>query len=308
MRREALQLCGYRPHPMSEPQPGILAPLPRVARHVRFRLRPGADPRSALSALSARPADGSLVLGIGLSCARALGAELKPLVELPAYAGAGFSVPSTPAALWGWLRAEDGGELVHASRALIAAAAPAFEPIEVVDCFEYRGNRDLSGYVDGTENPTGANATEAAIASGLGAGLDGSSFVAIQQWVHELDVFAALPESERDAIVGRRFSDNAEIEDAPASSHVKRTAQEDYDPPAFMLRRSLPWADARSEGLYFVAFGRSLDAFLRQLQRMVGAEDGIADAVFRFSRPISSASFWCPPLADGRLDLRALGL
>jgi putative iron-dependent peroxidase len=293
---------------VSEAQPGILAPLPRLARYVWFRLRPGADPRPALTALAARPADASLVLGVGLSCAKALGAEPKGLRELPAFAGPCLSVPSTPAALWGWLRGADRGELVHASRALVASAAPAFEPTCVVDAFQFRDGRDLSGYEDGTENPKGEDAIAAAVADGVGAGLDGSSFVAVQQWVHELDLLAAMMPAERDATIGRRLADNQEIEGAPASAHVKRTAQESFEPPAFVLRRSMPWADARREGLVFVAFGHSLDAFERQLRRMVGADDGIVDALFRFTHPISGASFWCPPLARGRLDLRALGL
>jgi putative iron-dependent peroxidase len=58
----------------------------------------------------------------------------------------------------------------------------------------------------------------------------------------------------------------------------------------------------------FVAFGRSLDAFEAQLRRMVGADDGIADALFRFTRPVTGAYYWCPPVSDGRLDLRVAGL
>jgi putative iron-dependent peroxidase len=57
-----------------------------------------------------------------------------------------------------------------------------------------------------------------------------------------------------------------------------------------------------------VAFGKSFDAFEAQLNRMVGAEDGIADALFRFSKPVTGSYFWCPPMAGGRLDLSALGL
>ena len=56
-------------------------------------------------------------------------------------------------------------------------------------------------------------------------------------------------------------------------------------------------------GLVFVAFGRSLDAFEAQLRRMVGAEDGITDALFNFTRPVTGACFWCPPVKRGRLDL-----
>ena len=58
----------------------------------------------------------------------------------------------------------------------------------------------------------------------------------------------------------------------------------------------------------FVAFGRSLDAFEAQLKRMAAAEDGIADALFTFTRPVTGAYYWCPPVRNGRLDLRAIGI
>jgi porphyrinogen peroxidase len=93
-----------------------------------------------------------------------------------------------------------------------------------------------------------------------------------------------------------------------ASSHVKRTAQESFEPEAFVLRRSMPWADGMRGGLNFVAFGKSFDAFEAQLRRMVGAEDGITDALFKFTLPITGSYFWCPPMAGNRLDFRALAL
>jgi putative iron-dependent peroxidase len=88
-----------------------------------------------------------------------------------------------------------------------------------------------------------------------------------------------------------------------------RTAQERFQPEAFVLRRSMPWAEGNVGGLMFVAFGRSFDAFEAQLRGMLGLEDGITDALFRFTRPTSTSYFWCPPVAEGgHLDLRALGL
>ncbi len=70
----------------------------------------------------------------------------------------------------------------------------------------------------------------------------------------------------------------------------------------------MPWTDDLHAGLIFVAFGASFDAFEALLRRMVGAEDGIADALFTFTRPMSGAYFWCPGMHDGRLDLRLLGM
>jgi putative iron-dependent peroxidase len=206
------------------------------------------------------------------------------------------------------MRGEDPGELVHASRGVVADLAESFALESQVDGFMYAGGRDLTGYEDGTENPTGDEALAAALVSGSGAGLDGSSFVAVQCWRHDLDIFQAMPQEEQDHVIGRRRSDNEELDDAPESAHVKRTAQESFEPEAFVLRRSMPWADATGQGLVFVAFGHSLDAFEAQLRRMVGHEDGITDGLFRFTRPFTGNYFWCPPVKERHLDLSALGL
>ena len=125
---------------------------------------------------------------------------------------------------------------------------------------------------------------------------------------HDLKKFSSIPGGEQDNMMGRRKKDNMELSDAPDSAHVKRTAQESFQPEAFLLRRSMPWADSEGAGLLFVAFGRSFDAFEAQLRRMTGVEDGITDALFRFTRPVTGAYFWCPPFLGSRLDLQALGL
>jgi putative iron-dependent peroxidase len=294
---------------MSPVQPGILAPIPRLARYLDFDLHETAGAGPALARLVATVDPAVTVVGIGRSTVQAFGRDIHSLRDLPALTGPGIEVPSTPAALWCWLRGDDRGELVHRGRAFEAALAPAFRLQRVVDAFQYDASRDLTGYEDGTENPQGDAAVAAAAVGGQGPGLDGGSFVAVQQWQHDLDRFAAMARAEQDATFGRRRDDNEEIEDAPPSAHVKRTAQESFEPEAFVLRRSMPWADGTRAGLVFVSFGRSFDAFEAQMRRMVGAEDGITDALFRFTRPLTGTGFWCPPVkADGRLDLRALGL
>lgn len=289
-------------------QPGILAAVPRVGRHLLFRLREDAQPAGELARLACRPGVGeTIVLGVGPSTVRRLGHDIPGLRELPALAGAGVSIPSTPAALWCWLRGDDQGELVLLAHAIASDLADAYALDAVVDAFRFREGRDLSGYVDGTENPRGDAATAAAIVAGAGKGLDGSSFVSVQKWVHDLAAFDRLAPAMRDEIIGRRRSTDEEIEDAPAAAHVKRTAQESFNPTAFVFRRSMPWADATGAGLFFVAFGQTLDAFEAQLRRMVGLDDGIVDGLFRFTRPVSGAQFWCPPMDGSQLDLSAIG-
>ena len=297
-------------------QPGIFEGVPAVARYVSFNLANDVhtqDVRDALTRLSPLANGCDVVLGIGPSLVKALGAQVPGLHEFPEMSGEGAKVPSTPGTLWCWVRGDDLGDLLHLTRKVQQALAPAFVIRHVVDAFRHQlgesgHGRDLTGYEDGTENPSGEAAEEAAFATGMGDGLDGSSYVAVQQWLHDLDAFEALGDEARDHHIGRRLSDNEELDDSPTSAHVKRTAQEDFDPPAFMLRRSMPWMMNMQAGLMFVAFGRSLYAFEAQMRRMAGLDDGIVDAMFSISRPVNGAYFWCPPMRDGKLDLRQLGL
>jgi putative iron-dependent peroxidase len=287
-------------------QPGILAPLPRLASFLTFRLEPEADPRGPLAALAGREWSEAEVMGIGASLFAVLGSKLEGLREIQSLERSHVELPVTPRALLVWLRGDDRGELVHRGREIVRLLGSAFALEESFEAFQYRDGRDLSGFVDGTENPAGLAAEEAALVRNGGPGLDGSSFVAVQCWVHELGRLDAMTPDEQSQLIGRDKSSNEELDDAPPSAHVKRTAQESFEPEAFVVRRSMPWSDGRQHGLVFVSFGHSLDAFEAQLRRMVGAEDGVVDGLFRFTHPVTGSTFWCPPLADGHLDLRKL--
>lgn len=282
---------------MPTPQPGILAPLPPHARYLVFSLEPDTDARAGLAALRDLVDGEHIVAGLGQAPLSAIGRKVPGLKPFPPLAGPGVDIPSTPAALWLWLRGSDRGELLLQSRRVEHALAPAFRLLEAWDAFKHGSGRDLTGYEDGTENPEGDEAVAAAIAA------DGSSLVAVQRWVHNFGRFEAMQPEERDDCIGRRRSDNEELDDAPESAHVKRTAQESFSPEAFLVRRSMPWNAGPDAGLMFVAFGHTTDAFQAQLRRMVGLEDGIVDALFRFTRPVSGAYFWCPPLEGGRLKI-----
>ncbi len=293
---------------MTSVQPCILAPVPKMARYLTFSLNSDAKPHHTLRPLVTSIDPQQTVVGFGELLVKALGGSIDGLRTFPPFTGYGFGVPSTPAGLWVWLCGEDRGELVHRSRRIAHALGAGFVLDQVIDAFQYGPSLDLTGYEDGTENPQGGRAVETAVVTAQGEGLDGSSFVAVQQWVHDLAHFDSFSEAEQDHIIGRRKRGNKEIEEAPPSAHVKRTAQESFEPQAFILRRSMPWTDGARAGLVFVAFGRSLDAFETILHRMVGMDDGIPDALFRFTRPMTGGYYWCPPVKDGVLDLRALGL
>ena len=202
---------------MSDIQTGILAPLPALGRYLSFSAGPQGDPRAALRALG-ELADGQrVVVGLGESLLRALGRDIPGLRSFAGAVGPGLELPSTPAALWCWLRGDDRGDLVHLTRKLQAAVGGALVLEQVIEAFRHGAGLDLSGYEDGTENPTGDDAVHAAFVAGQGAGLDGGSFVAVQQWLHDFGRFEAMSPREQDHAIGRRRSDNVELDDAPPS-------------------------------------------------------------------------------------------
>ena len=291
---------------MGKSQPGILAEVPRMARYISFMITPDSNPAALIEDLPDMVDGDSCVLGIGAPLVSALRANVDGLSVFPGLSGKGISIPSTQSALWCWLRGNDRGELIHQTLVLENNLSDAFEINDVVDAFQYQDSRDLTGYEDGTENPKDSEAVQAAIVQNNGVGMDGSSFVATQQWVHDLNHFQSFTQHEQDYIFGRRKSDNEELDDAPDSAHVKRTAQESFDPEAFVVRRSMPWCDAADQGLVFVAFGHSFQAYEVLIKQMMGLNDGIVDSLFRFTRPISGSYYWCPPMKDGILDLSAL--
>lgn len=278
-------------------QQGVLNALPDHGRYLWFQLEKdqSEQAKAQLEVLLNKVDGENIVIGLGRAALDLLGKNSDGLDDFPSYDQHGIQVPSTPAAVWVWLRGDDRGKLLHASREIIALLSPSFTLSHSVDGFKFDGGKDLSGYEDGTENPQGDDAVTAALDE------QGASFVAVQQWQHNLEHFESLPQQEKDHIIGRRQSDNEELDDAPISAHVKRTAQESFEPEAFMMRRSMPWISGQDSGLVFVCFARSVLPFKQQMARMAGQEDGVTDGLFRFSQPINGAFFWVPPMKDGKV-------
>ena len=284
-------------------QSGVTADLAEKAlRRLVGRLRFSSDESTALSNGAKKNASAALpVLGLSALFVQALGGQVAGLRTFPTFANAKVDLPITQSDLVVWLRGADQGEIFHAMRQLCASTDGALKVDTFVSAFKHRDGHDLSGFEDGTENPKGAKAIAAALSE------DGSSFLALQQWEHHFPRFDAISERARNHAVGRDLKTNEELETAPATSHVKRTAQETFTPEAFLLRRSMPWVEGTRGGLMFTAFGRSFDAFEAQLKRMSGADDGKIDGLFGFTRPLGGGYYWCPPVQpDGALNLAAL--
>jgi putative iron-dependent peroxidase len=284
----------------------IFEPIPDHGRHLFFELGTAGDLRATLKRLAAECDGQSVVLGLGEPVAQTLNVSIPGLRPFPQLPQAKPPIPATQHALWLWLRGDEPGTLLLRGHALEALVSPALVLKQAIVSFRHQDYRDLTGYEDGTENPEGAAAAEAASAMGQGPGLDGSSYAAVQQWLHDFGRFDAMTPPEQNDCFGRDRVSNEELDAAPASAHVKRTAQEDFEPEAFVVRRSMPWVAGADAGLVFLAFGKSFDAFEAQLRRMTGHDDGVTDALFRFTRPLTGGYYWCPPIEGGMVDLTAL--
>ncbi|MCO7223478.1 Dyp-type peroxidase [Pleionea sp. CnH1-48] len=287
-------------------QDGILQDVPAVGRYLFFTQKEGSEPLESLKKLAELCNGKNCVVGLGYSLLSAMDKRIPGLTDFKAVDNAKVEVPTNQAAIWCWLRGEQSGDLVLQSLAIKAALEDAFDCCQIVDGFKHQDGRDLTGYEDGTENPTGDDAVNTAFVTSDETGVAGSSFVVVQQWLHDFRAFHRYSQPEKDDMIGRRLEDNVEFKESPASAHTRRTGQESFEPEAFLLRRSMSWGDAQGEGLMFVAFTHELRAFEVQMARMAGAEDDIVDGIFNFTQPQSGYYFWCPPVVAGKLDLTAL--
>ncbi len=288
---------------VSQSQAAILAPVPEHGRFLLLGLQPGADRSVLVDRLRSLPLDDAAVFGIGSSL---VDVDVPGLRPFPGVAGPGCTFPSTQGAIFAFFGGADAGEVLHRATAFTQRLGDGLFIQEDVQAFKYAGGRDLSDYEDGTENPKGEAATRAAIVAEQGEGLDGGSFVAAQRWVHDLKRLSSMKAPQRDALFGRSHDTNEELADAPTYAHVRRAAQESFEPPAFMVRRSMPCGTVQEHGLFFVAYGATLDAYERVLRRMAGLDDGVTDGLLRFTRAVTGGYYFCPPLHGGQLDLRAL--
>ena len=288
-------------------QPGILAPLPAAGKFLTLSRVPGVEARTLLDQVAAIGIDDARVVGIGEPLRVAVGGRVDGLHAFQPVVGKTGTFPSTQGDLWVFQGGGDPGEVLLKARQFMSRFSGLATLDEEVSSHLFDGGRDLTGYEDGTENPQDSRAVEVALVPDGEPGMADGSFVAAQRWVHNLAAMERLAPAARDAVIGRRRESNEEIPDAPLSAHVKRTAQESFSPPAFMLRRSMPYGDLREHGLYFVAYGASLDPFERVLAAMAGLADGTPDALLGMSRPVTGGYYFCPPVHAGRLDLRAFG-
>jgi putative iron-dependent peroxidase len=160
----------------------------------------------------------------------------------------------------------------------------------------YRDSRDLTGFVDGTENPPVEEAHDVAIVPSGQKGAGGSHVVAMR-WVHDLTSFHALTRAEQEGTIGRTKPDSVELDDKPATAHISRVVIEEDGEELEIYRRSVPYGRVAELGLYFIAFSADPSRYHKMLARMFGTtSDGVHDRLTDFTRPVSGSFYFAPSL------------
>ncbi|MHA3053713.1 Dyp-type peroxidase [Acinetobacter sp. ANC 4633] len=188
------------------------------------------------------------------------------------------------------------------------------DKVEVLDeraCFRYLDGRDLTGFIDGTENPQFSDNREETALLGAEAGeFAGGSFVFAQRYVHDLDKWRRLKVDVQEQVIGRTKLESIELDDEakPENAHIARTVVEDDEGEELeILRHSLPYGDGHGDqGLFFIAYTKDLTRIDRMLQRMFGTSgDGIHDRLLHFVAAVDGAYYFAPSerLLEQVLDL-----
>jgi porphyrinogen peroxidase len=170
---------------------------------------------------------------------------------------------------------------------------------EEIHGFRYRDSRDLTGFIDGTENPKGKARAVAALIGAEDRRFAGGSYAVVQRYIHDLERWRRLDDREQEQIIGRTKRKSVELPRSrkPDTAHISRVVIERDGEELQILRQSYPWGTVREAGLYFVAYTKSLDIYDLMLARMMGvADDGRHDRLMEFSRAVTGATFFVPSL------------
>ncbi len=174
------------------------------------------------------------------------------------------------------------------------------EVMDEVHGFQYLDSRDLTGFIDGTENPKGnKDRTEVALIGKEDTAFAGGSYVFTQRYVHNLKKWATVPLPEQEGAIGRKKKDSKELSDKlkPATAHISRVVMEENGQELEIVRHSFPYGTVSESGLFFIAYTKNLDIPEKMLRRMYGtAGDGLHDQLMDFAQAVTGATFFAPSL------------
>ena len=223
--------------------------------------------------------------------------ELHPFVEL---AGERHRAPSTPGDLLVHVRGRRMDLCFELARLIAERLSGAVTVVDEVHAFQYFDERDLLGFVDGSENPEGQLAAEAVFIGDEDHAFKGGSYVIIQKYLHDMTAWNALPSNEQENVIGRTKLANIELPDEvkPVDSHVALNVITDEDGNELkIVRENMPFGSVGDGefGTYFIGYARTPQVTERMLRNMfLGDRPGVHDRILDFSTALTGCLFHVP--------------
>jgi putative iron-dependent peroxidase len=287
-------------------QPGIFALGTPEHGYLEFDLLDGARPIDLVAAAVGlvRPLSTTAGVNLVVGFRPDLWAEVADPADVPPGAhswdaplvGAeGWTMPATQHDAWLWVAGGDRTAVFDNGRAIVTELAPVAGLARETAGWLYQHDRDLTGFIDGTENPSLLEAPDVALVPAGESGA-GSSVVLVQLWEHNSDEWDRLPEEQQERVIGRTKLDSIELDEEtmPADSHVSRSSLEVDGEELPIFRRNVAFGDVSRHGTVFVGFSREQWRLEEMLRRMAGVGDGVRDALTRYTEPVSGGYYTVP--------------
>ncbi|MGB7266003.1 MAG: Dyp-type peroxidase [Terracidiphilus sp.] len=211
----------------------------------------------------------------------------------------GFVMPATQHDALVWLSGSAYDVLFDMARTVVNDLAGQASLADETSSWSYRHDRDLTGFIDGSENPTLLDAPTAALLPEGSPGAAGSVLL-LQKWRHKIADWEALPVDRQERVMGRTKPDSIELQDQAGDSHVARTDQDEF---GHIFRRNMPWGNVDNHGTMFVGFSADQKRLSSMLDSMAGLVTGTRDALTRFTQPLTG-SYYFVPSVEGLRRLR----
>jgi porphyrinogen peroxidase len=292
----------------------VSSPLTRSAIFLVVTINPGkenfatvlsfcADLSAVVRAVGFRDLEGavSCIMGVGSEAwDRLFGsprpAELHPFREFRS--GPRHAV-STPGDLLFHIRAKRMDLCFELTTQVLARLRGAVTPVDEVQAFRYFDQRDLLGFVDGTENPTGSAAADAVFIRDEDPAFAGGSYVIVQKYLHNLDAWNGISTEAQEKIIGRTKVADIELDDSvkPTSAHNALTVIEEDGREIKILRDNMPFGSPGDGefGTYFIGYSRSPRTIEQMLENMfIGRPPGNYDRILDFSTAVTGSLFFVP--------------
>jgi len=202
----------------------------------------------------------------------------------------GLVMPATQHDAVLWLSGSAYDVVFDVARAAIAELRGVASVADETSSWPYQHDRDLTGFIDGSENPTLIEAADVAVIADGEPGA-GGTILLLQKWPHDANAWESLSDAEQERVIGRTKPDSVELADKPADSHVASTDQDSFGK---IFRRNMPYGTVTDHGTMFVGFCADQRPLVAMLESMVGLTSGARDALTRYTRPLTGAYYFVP--------------